>query len=200
MQHWRGNPLQVSENRFRTCRGRCPHRPKMKKCAYIHTLKKCFGAGSSGGNVLVPARTLRRSRLKGRCRKAAPLSIPRPLRRRHVRIFRVAMGGFIGALTVYTHRLSSRDDEGIVPYEFLIGSRTLAEDCDQREFLERVTPVTYIIRPCIHNFNRPEGTPLLFTLHFSLFIKNWARGICPAPVFSYQSRSSPSSPVVRISP
>ena len=166
----------------------------------IPRLTECFGAGSSGGNVLVPARTLIRSRLKGRCRKAAPLRIPRPHRRRHVRIFRVAMGGFIGALTVYTHRLSSRDDEGIVPYEFLIGSRTLAEDCDQREFLERVTPVTYIIRPCIHNFNRPEGTPRLFTLHFSLFIKNWARGICPAPVFSYQSRSSPSSPVVRISP
>ena len=73
-------------------------------------------------------------------------------------------------------------------------------DCDQREFLERVTPVTYIIRPCIHNFNRPEGTPHLFTIHFSLSIKNWARGICPAPVFSYQSRSSPSSPVARISP
>ena len=105
----RGNPLQVSENPFRTCRGRCPHRPKMKKCAYIHTLEKCFGAGSSGGNFLVPARKLIRSRL----------NIPRPHHRRHVRIFRVAMGGFIGALTVYTHRLSSRDDEGIVPYEFL---------------------------------------------------------------------------------
>ena len=167
---------------------------------YIPRLTKHSNSDPSGGKVLDSARTLRRSRLKGRCRKAAPLRIPRPLRRRHVRIFRVAMGGFIEALTVYTHRLSSRDDEGIVPYEFLIGSRTLAEDCDQRESLERVTPVTYIIRPCIHNFNRPEGTPHLFTLHFSLFIKNWARGICPAPVFSYQSRSSPSSPVVRISP
>ena len=91
----------------RPCRGRCPHRPKMKKCAYIHTLKKCFGSGSSGGNFLVPARKLIRSRLKGRCRKAAPLRIPRPLRRRHVRIFRVAMGGFIGALTVYAQAFVS---------------------------------------------------------------------------------------------
>ena len=39
----------------------------------IPRLTECFGSGPSGGNVLVPARTLRRSRLKGRCRKAAPL-------------------------------------------------------------------------------------------------------------------------------
>ena len=48
-----------------------------------------------GGNVLVQARTLRRSRLKGRCRKAAPLSIPRPHRRNCVKAFRVAIGDFI---------------------------------------------------------------------------------------------------------
>ena len=36
-------------------------------------LPEALGSGPSGGNVLVPARTLRRSRLKGRCRKAAPL-------------------------------------------------------------------------------------------------------------------------------
>ena len=47
---------------------------------YIPRLTEYFGAGPSGGNVLVPARTLRRSRLKGRCRKAAPLRIPRPHR------------------------------------------------------------------------------------------------------------------------
>ena len=78
----------------------CPHRPKMKKCAYIHTLKKCFGAGSSGGNVLVPARTLRRSRLKGRCRKAAPLRIPRPHRRKYPGMFRAAMGSSVGGTRI----------------------------------------------------------------------------------------------------
>ena len=63
-------------------------------CARILTLSKYFGSGPSGGNVLVPARTLRRSRLKGRCRKAAPLSIPRPHRRKRTRMFQVAMGRF----------------------------------------------------------------------------------------------------------
>ena len=65
-------------------------------CARILTLSEYFGSGPSGGNVLVPARTLRRNRLKGRCRKAAPLRIPRPLRRNCPKIFRVAMGVFVG--------------------------------------------------------------------------------------------------------
>ena len=81
-----------SENPHRTRRGRCPHRPEMKTYAYTPTLHKRFGVGSSGGNVLVPARTLRRSRLRGRSRKAAPLRTPRPHRRKKVRIFRPASG------------------------------------------------------------------------------------------------------------
>ena len=63
-------------------------------CARILTLSEYFGSGPSGGNVLVPARTLRRIRLKGRCRKAAPLRIPRPHRRKYPRMFQVAMGRF----------------------------------------------------------------------------------------------------------
>ena len=59
-------------------------------------LPEAFGTEPSGGNVLVPARTLRRSRLKGRCRKAAPLRIPRPLRRKRIKIYRVAMDGLFG--------------------------------------------------------------------------------------------------------
>ena len=62
----------------------------------MFSFPEAFGSGSSGGNVLVPARTLRRNRLKGRCRKAAPLRIPRPLRRNCPKIFRVAMGVFVG--------------------------------------------------------------------------------------------------------
>ena len=57
-------------------------------------LAEYFGADPSGGNFLVPARKLIRSRLKGRCRKAAPLSIPRPLRRKCTRLLQVAMGRF----------------------------------------------------------------------------------------------------------
>ena len=67
-------------------------RLEVKACPYIPTLHKRFGAGSSGGNVLVPARTLRRSRLRGRCRKAAPLRTPRPHRRKKVIMFRPASG------------------------------------------------------------------------------------------------------------
>ena len=63
-------------------------------CARILTLSEYFGSGPSGGNVLVPARTLIRSRLKGRCRKAAPLSIPRPHRQKYPRMFQVAMWRF----------------------------------------------------------------------------------------------------------
>ena len=59
-----------------------------------------FGAGSSGGNFLVPARKLIRSRLKGRCRKAAPLRIPRPLRRKYPGMFRVAMGSSVGGTRI----------------------------------------------------------------------------------------------------
>ena len=40
------------------------------------TRTEAFGVGPSGGNVLVPARTLRRSRLKGRCRQSRPLKNP----------------------------------------------------------------------------------------------------------------------------
>ena len=88
----RSQSPSCSENPHRTRRGRCPHRPEMKTCAYTPTLHKCFGSGSSGGNVLVPARTLIRSRLKGRCRKAAPLRIPRPHRRKQFRMLRIAVG------------------------------------------------------------------------------------------------------------
>ena len=85
-----------SENHNRTCRGRCPHRPVVKDRACSPPLKEYFGSGSSGGNFLVPARKLIRSRLKGRCRKAAPLSIPRPHRRKCRGMFRIAIGGLIG--------------------------------------------------------------------------------------------------------
>ena len=61
----------------------------MRKC-FFPSLHKYFSARPSGGKVLVSARTLRRSRLKGRCRKAAPLRIPRPHRRKQIRIFRLA--------------------------------------------------------------------------------------------------------------
>ena len=40
------------------------------------TRTKAFGADPSGGNVLVPARTLRISRLKGRCRQSRLLENP----------------------------------------------------------------------------------------------------------------------------
>ena len=69
--------------------------PKSKDCTYVLKRNKYFGAEPSGGNVLVPARTLRRSRLKGRCRKAAPLRIPRPQRRKCAGIFRPVIGAFI---------------------------------------------------------------------------------------------------------
>ena len=46
---------------------------------------------ASGGKVLVSARTLRRSRLKGRCRKAAPLRIPRPHRRKCIGTLRIVI-------------------------------------------------------------------------------------------------------------
>ena len=81
-----------------------------KNCAYIPKLKECFSAGSSGGNFLVPARKLIRSRLKGRCRKAAPLRIPRPLRRKRIKIYRVAMDGLFG---------SPQIDEGLCVIFFL---------------------------------------------------------------------------------
>ena len=82
----------------------------VKTCAYAHTLHKCFGSDPSGGNVLVPARTLIRSRLKGRCRKAAPLRIPRPLRRKRIKIYLVAMDGLFG---------SPQIDEGLCVMFFL---------------------------------------------------------------------------------
>ena len=74
-------------------RGRCPHRPKAKACAYISALNQCFNAGPSGGNVLVPARTLRRSRLRGRCRQSRPPKYPPAAPTNCVRILRLAMGG-----------------------------------------------------------------------------------------------------------
>ena len=84
-----------SEKYNRPCRGRCPHRPVNCKSIHIPRLTEYFGSGSSGGNFLVPARKLIRSRLKGRCRKAAPLRIPRPLRRRLGEMFRVAVGSVL---------------------------------------------------------------------------------------------------------
>ena len=78
-RHWCGNLfpcLPLGEGGSRVPRKRETDEGKklgVKTCAYIPILHKCFGSGSSGGNVLVPARTLRRSRLKGRCRKAAPV-------------------------------------------------------------------------------------------------------------------------------
>ena len=75
----------TSENRFRTCRGRCPHRPETKTYAYIPAVP-------SGGNVLVPARTLIRSRLRGRCRQSRPPKNPPAALTNCVRIFRIAIG------------------------------------------------------------------------------------------------------------
>ena len=92
------------------CRGRCPHRPKTKKCAYIHTLKKCFGAGPSGGNVLVPARTLRRSRLKGRCRQSRPLKNPPAASPELPRNILGCYRGYIESNCLLPNRLPSADD------------------------------------------------------------------------------------------
>ena len=77
---------------------------------YIPSLLKAFSADPSGGNFLVPARKLIRSRLKGCCRKAAPLRIPRPLRRKRIKIYRVAMDGLFG---------SPQIDEGLCVTFFL---------------------------------------------------------------------------------
>ena len=88
------------ENQLRTRRGRCPHRPEIKICACCPTLTEYVSAVPSGGNFLVPARKLIRSRLKGRCRKAAPLRIPRPLRRNCSEMFRVAMGSSGGGTRI----------------------------------------------------------------------------------------------------
>ena len=65
--------------------------PQIAKLRLYSKPHGAFGSGSSGGNVLVSARTLRRSRLKGRCRKAAPLRNPRPHRRKRIKIFQVAV-------------------------------------------------------------------------------------------------------------
>ena len=73
-----------------------PSSSQIKNCVYIPALNECFGAGPSGGNFLVPARKLIRSRLKGRCRKAAPLRIPRPHRRKCGGTFRITVDAFIG--------------------------------------------------------------------------------------------------------
>ena len=53
---------------------------------------------------------MRRNRLKGRCRKAAPLRIPRPLRRKWVKMFWIAMDGLFG---------SPQIDEGLCVIFFL---------------------------------------------------------------------------------
>ena len=74
----------------------CTYRPETKSYAYVPTFSECFNAGPSGGNFLVPARKLIRSRLKGRCRKAAPLRIPRPHRRRCGGTFWITVDAFIG--------------------------------------------------------------------------------------------------------
>jgi len=64
-----------------------------KNVVFCFTIRfpEAFGSEPSGGNVLVPARTLIRSRLKGRCRKAAPLRIPRPHSWNCVRMFRTVI-------------------------------------------------------------------------------------------------------------
>ena len=64
---------------------------------FILILKEYFDTGPSGGNFLAPARKLIRSRLKGRCRKAAPLRIPRPHRQKFSGLFLTAIGCFIGS-------------------------------------------------------------------------------------------------------
>ena len=83
---------------------------KMKDCVCVPVLNKYFSSDPSGGNFLVPARKLIRIRLKGRCRKAAPLRIPRPLRRKRIKIYRVAMDGLFG---------SPQIDEGLCVTFFL---------------------------------------------------------------------------------
>ena len=66
-----------------------PSSAKNERKCFFPTLHRYFSADPSGGKVLVSARTLRRSRLKGRCRKAAPLRIPRPHRRNCIRNFQL---------------------------------------------------------------------------------------------------------------
>ena len=72
-----------------------PSSSRRKNCTYGRSLHKCFSAGPSGGNVLVPARTLRRSRLRGRCRQSRPPKNPPAALTNCVRIFRFAMGGSV---------------------------------------------------------------------------------------------------------
>ena len=90
---WQSPGRSGSPSRIR--RGRCPHRPKTRESAFCSypSYHKYFSAGPSGGNVLVSARTLIRSRLRGRCRKAAPLSTPPAALTNCVSILRLAMGG-----------------------------------------------------------------------------------------------------------
>ena len=67
---------------------------------YVSKLTKISDSGPSGGNFLVPARKLIRSRLKGRCRKAAPLRIPRPHRQNCLKMLLAAMCVFAGSSQV----------------------------------------------------------------------------------------------------
>ena len=67
-----------------------PSSTQNKRKRFFPSLHKYFSADPSEGKVLVSARTLKRSRLRGRCRKAAPLRTPRPHRRKQIRIFRLA--------------------------------------------------------------------------------------------------------------
>ena len=81
-----------SENRSRTCRPMPSLARKLQICAYVPSPQEAFSAGPSGGNVLVPARTLIRSRLRGRCRQSRPPKNPPAALTNCVRIFRIAIG------------------------------------------------------------------------------------------------------------
>ena len=86
----------TSENPNRTCRGRCPHRPVSYNATIMLKPPRSFRRWFLRRQFLVPARKLIRSRLKGRCRKAAPLRIPRPLRQNRIKTFRLAIGSYVG--------------------------------------------------------------------------------------------------------
>ena len=61
----------------------------------IPRLTECFGAGSSEGNFLVPARKLISKRAQGALPKSRPLENPPAALTNRVRFFRLAMGGSV---------------------------------------------------------------------------------------------------------
>ena len=80
-------------------RDRCPHRLKVKGCAGSAAFPEAFGAGPSGGNILVPVRTLGGN------------GLIRPRRRQLVGMFRV----LLAVLLNYSDNLAVRSQKSTMP-------------------------------------------------------------------------------------